>query len=134
MRLQAARSDKLLIHEVGDELVVYDRTNDRAHRLNPTAARVWRSLDGTRTLEDVATLIGAELKVVELALGQLSAAKLLVGEAPAVSRRRALRRVAGLAAAGLALPVVSSIAAPTPEVSQSACVPEPDANPPVVCG
>ena len=111
MPLQA-RTDKLLTHEVGEELVVYDRTNDRAHRLNATAARVWRSLDGSRTVADLAALIGTDQKVVDLALGQLSAAKLLVGEAVPVSRRRALGRVAGLAAAGLALPVVATITAP----------------------
>ena len=115
----AARTDKLLIHEIGDELVVYDRTNDRAHRLNATAARVWRSLDGKRTVADLAALIGEEKGVVELALGQLRSAQLLVGEAPAVSRRRALRRVAAAAAAGMVLPMVSSIAAPAPEVSES---------------
>ena len=116
----AARTDKLLIHEIGDELVVYDRTNDRAHRLNATAARVWRSLDGERTVADLAALIGAEKGVVELALGQLRSAQLLVGEAPAVSRRRALRRVAAAAAAGMVLPMVSSIAAPVPQVAESA--------------
>ena len=40
-----ARSNNLLIHNVGAETVVYDRDRQTAHRLNETATAVWQRLD-----------------------------------------------------------------------------------------
>jgi hypothetical protein len=121
----AARTDKLLVHDVGDEVIVYDRSNDRAHRLNPTAARVWRALDGRKTVDQLAATLGVEAGLVRLAVTDLAGAHLLAGEVPELSRRRALRKVAAVAAAGVMLPMVSSITAPTPAMAQSATQPPP---------
>ena len=41
-----ARSEELVIEELGDELLVYDERTQRAHCLSATAARVWRACDG----------------------------------------------------------------------------------------
>lgn len=48
-----ARPDLAAV-EVDDEIVLYDDTTGRLHRLNPGAATLWRCLDGTGTLADVA--------------------------------------------------------------------------------
>jgi hypothetical protein len=115
-----ARRAGLLIRELPDELLVYDRKEHRAHCLNRTAAVVFRNADGTRTVADLALLLAPEgaraagESVVAEALARLAEAGLLEG-GPAPrrwSRREMVRRV-GLGAAIL-LPVVASVVAPTP--------------------
>ncbi len=127
--LPQARTDRLLVTDVDDEVVVYDLERQRAHNLNHTAALVWRSADGERSEEDLSALVSARLDVddaqdiVRVALKRLSDAYLLrepvgdVTDQVDLTRRNAMRR---LAAVGIGLlPVVRSIAAPTPAMAQS---------------
>lgn len=121
-----ARRDGLLIRELPDELLVYDKTDHRAHCLNRTAATVFRHADGTRTTAEIARLLApgepdGEPTVAE-ALARLAAAGLLESRPPleSTSRREALRRV-GLGAAVL-LPAVASIVAPTPAEAAATCI------------
>src|SRR5215510_129721 len=99
-----ARQEGLLVQEVGDELAVYDRESHRAHRLNQTAAVVWRHCDGQRSVDDLTAVLQKDLspmadhELVLLALDRLSAAHLL--ETPVVrpaeesrlSRRAVVRK------------------------------------------
>ena len=117
-----ARKEGLLVQELADELLVYDRTRHKAHCLNQTAALVWQRCDGKTSVTEMARLLGKETHtrvdeaVVWLAFDQLSKAHLLQGDArewtghSGISRREVMRRIG--AAAAVALPVVSSIAAP----------------------
>ena len=115
-----ARSNNLLIHDVGAEAVVYDRERKTAHRLNETATAVWQRLDGQTSTEKIASDLGYDSNVVIMAIDYLQSAHLLEGKDPSlVSRRSAVRKVARLAAAGVVLPVVSSIAAPMPAMAMS---------------
>ena len=72
-----ARDSRLLVHKVADETVVYDRDEKLAHRLNETATRVWRSLDGQKTTQQVATELGIDETFVDLAVDRLAEANLL---------------------------------------------------------
>jgi len=100
--------------------VVYDRDRQRAHHLNETATAVWQRLDGQTSTEEIATDLRCDSNVVIMAIDHLQSAHLLESNDPSlVSRRSAVRKVARLAAAGVVLPVVSSIAAPTPTMVQS---------------
>lgn len=123
-----AREEKLLVQEVGDELVVYDQKRHRAHRLNATAARIWRRCDGrTGVAELAATLEEAGLPTKEdlvwLALDRLEKADLLREPvvrpegAREISRRKVLQRL-GLAGLAFLLPAVTSITAPVPAMAQ----------------
>ena len=115
-----ARSNNLLIHNVGDETVVYDRDRQTAHRLNETATAVWQRLDGQTSAEEIASDLRYDSNVVIMAIDHLQSAHLLEAKDPSlVSRRSAVRKVARLAAAGVLLPVVSSIAAPTSAMALS---------------
>jgi hypothetical protein len=118
-----ARRGGLLIRELPDELLVYDQEQHRAHCLNRTAAQVFRHADGTRTVGELALLLGPEAgeTVVEAALARLDEAGLLEGGAPppGLSRREVVRRV-GIGAAIL-LPAVASIVAPTPAEAAATC-------------
>jgi hypothetical protein len=128
-QLPVARTERLIVKEVDDEVLVYDLTNDKAHCLNDTAARVWKNCDGKNSVADISTSLGKETgvtvdeRVVWLALDQLEEFKLLaeVPTAPAVfagmSRRQLMRN---LGVAAIALPVVVSIVAPT-SVQAASC-------------
>ena len=121
--LPEARKEGLVVQHLSDEVLVYDQQRHKAHCLNETAALVWMRCDGKTTVASMAqelsqqtgTRVGEE--VVWLALDQLGKSRLLQGAATrgraadGVSRREMMKR-AGLAAA-IALPMVTSIVAPT---------------------
>jgi hypothetical protein len=120
-----ARSARLLVEEVGDELVVYDLDTDLAHLLNRTTAAVWRRCDGATSVKAIAKGVGAELgiaastELVMDAMTQLEQASLLQGggvSSHGLSRRQMLK-IVGVTAA--AIPVVTTILAPTPAAAVS---------------
>jgi hypothetical protein len=119
-----ARSEDLLVEPMGDELLVFDSTTDRAHSLNAAAASVWRACDGTRNIDALAESCELDPVAVELALDSLRNCDLLIDfEGPRVSRRQALRTAAVLGAGIAAVPVIRSIVAPTVAMAaSSACV------------
>jgi hypothetical protein len=108
------------------ELCIYEWTTKTVHALNPAAARVWEMCDGVTTIEEMTAALRRDLNapaataIVEHALMQFDRAGLLeprtlAGVGVVVSRRALLRRI-GIAAA---IPVVTSIVAPTPLAAQS---------------
>jgi hypothetical protein len=118
-----ARQERLLIEEVGDELVVYDEQRHRAHRLNRAAALVWRSCDGRKTVADLKEILQSELNpavdetLVWKALDRLGKANLLqeaVRPPAGMTRRQALGKFGQTAALALLVPTITSITAPTP--------------------
>jgi coenzyme PQQ synthesis protein D (PqqD) len=119
-----ARSQDLIVEELADELLVYDRTTDTAHCLTSVAATVWRACDGATDLEGLAAAAaphaGADDDPEALALravDELREKGLLTTDAESgasLSRRQLLRRMAGAGMAAVAAPLIVSAAAPTP--------------------
>ena len=128
-----ARKSDIVAENLPEEVVLYDKTNNKVHCLNKTAAAIWESCDGTRTVEDLAQVVEAKLgaptdrKLVLLALEELEKADLMetgsvvVPDAVLTSRREAVGKIA---MAGSAL--VATIVAPTPVAHSS----HPGATPP----
>jgi hypothetical protein len=128
--LPRARKENLIVKEVDGEVLVYDLNNDKAHCLNQTAARIWQYCDGNRSTAEIGRLLSKPGNapvadgVVLLALDQLQKFNLLetddqhVFQLAGMNRRELVRRV-GLGA--LALPLILSIAAPTPAQTASQC-------------
>src|SRR5262245_1862842 len=124
-----ARQTGLLIEQVGDDTIVYDEERKEAHSLNRSASIVWTHSDGTRSVEELATVLGTELgaeapeSVAQYAIDELTRANLLDAgasdDADSVSRREAIRRLSLVGAAAIVLPAVFSIAAPTPAMAAS---------------
>jgi hypothetical protein len=118
-----ARRAGLVVQELSGEVLVYDRERNKAHCLNSTAARVWEYCDGKRSVAQIARAIEGEINapvdedVIWLGVEQLSKTHLLQESAKlpehksGLSRREVMKRI-GLAAA-VALPVVTSIIAPS---------------------
>ena len=126
-----ARQDRLVVQKLGDEAIIYDEQRNHIHRLNPTAALVWRHCDGRRTAGDLALVVQGELgspvteEMVWLALDRLEKEHLLQDrlvrpeEALQITRRQMLRKAALVGGATLLLPVVQSMVAPTPAMAVS---------------
>lgn len=125
-----AKTKELLVQEAGEELLVYNLGSDKAICLNHTAALVWQACDGESDVSQIAKKLEKELDspvdedVVWLALDQLGKEDLLLGNGlpgrfDGLSRREVFKKI-GLAAT-VALPVISSIVAPTAAHAQT-CV------------
>jgi hypothetical protein len=120
-----ARDEDIVVQEMPDELLVYDKQRFRLHTLNRTAAWVWQQLDGqtdTQTLaarlgEQFPELAGQSDHVLWASLKRLDDQNLLAerlrGQIPPrmETRRKMLKRM-GLALA--LLPVVTTLVAPPP--------------------
>ena len=116
-----ARREGLVIQETPDEVLVFDLETNQAHCLNQTAAFVWKSCDGQNSVTQIAAAVGlnanqpADENLVWLAIDQLSENNLLEAKMKAdfnnQSRRDVIKKI-GLAAV-IALPLVSSLVAPT---------------------
>jgi hypothetical protein len=113
------------VEVVDDELCVYEWTTQTVHALNRTAARVWQLCDGRTTIAQMSVILQSELDephaadVVRHALRVLGTAGLLEADAALDRRafsRRELVRTLGLTAA---IPVVTSIVAPSRLAAQS---------------
>jgi hypothetical protein len=118
------RQDGLIVRELPDEVLVYDKERDKAHCLNQTAGMIFKYCDGMTPVGEIAKRVGVQLnspvdeKVVWYALDQFERDNLLEEKIhlPAVMagmNRRQMVRTLGLAAL-VAVPVVTSIIAPTP--------------------
>lgn len=118
-----ARTDRLVVKNVADEVLIYDLERHRAYSLNPTAAAVWRGCDGTRTAAEIAEAtrggaVPVSVDAVRYALDTLARARLLASRIreTGMTRRELMRR---LGASAAALPLVLAISAPTPASAQS---------------
>jgi hypothetical protein len=120
-----ARNEGLLVQEVGEEIVIHDQERRKAHRLNPTAAIVWRNCDGQHSVADMAALLQRKLDapqnedLVRLTLALLEKNHLLQRvKAPSVwttvmSRRKLITTLGKSGMLAFLLPVVSSVVLPS---------------------
>ena len=132
-KMPQARRTGLIIQEVDGEILIYDQNTNKAHCLNQTAAKVWKYCDGETTLIEACEALSCDLdtavdeKLVWYAVDQFSKDNLLEKgiEQPAFiiagMNRRQMVRTLGLAAV-IAVPLVTSIIAPTP-AQAATCMP-----------
>src|SRR5258705_13884787 len=132
-KMPQTRRSGLIIQEVDSEILIYDQDTKKAHCLNQTAAKVWKYCDGETTLADACSALSRDLdtpvdeKLIWYAVDQFSKDNLLEKEIEppafiiAGMNRRQMVRTLGLAAV-VAVPLVTSIVAPTP-VQAATCLP-----------
>ena len=122
------RDRAVKVEDFQGEVLVYDLESHRAHCLNGLAVAVWRLSDGRSTVAEIASRVAAQQDaeadedLIWRALSELDGAALLATPIEAApidpSRRQALAQLGW--AAGI--PLVLSIAVPSPAYSQSAIV------------
>lgn len=117
-----AREDELVIEEFGDELLIYDSSQKRAHSLGPVAASVWRACDGSADAEALAERLDLSETEVRHALSELDALELLESRGitvlmsdessesgAGITRRQLTMRSVKAGAAVVAVPLVYSV-------------------------
>lgn len=124
-----ARKSGLVVQEVPDEVLVYDLDTNKAHCLNQTAALVWKSCDGSRSVSDIAKLVekqaGGKVNddLVWLAIDQLNESNLLEQEIAAnfngQTRREVIKKI-GLSSM-IAIPIIASLVAPRSAMANTSC-------------
>ena len=124
-KMPHARRSGLIVKEADGEVLIYDLERNKAHCLNETAAKVWQHCDGETTLEAACSSLSRELGgpcnqgLVFYALKQFANDNLLEGKVDlpgfvmAGMNRRQMVRALGLGAV-IAVPLVTTILAPTP--------------------
>jgi hypothetical protein len=125
------KTSEILVQELENELLVYDLQTNKAFCLNETSAIVFQLCDGTKTVAEISHSIAKKTNqpitedLVWLALDGLKKDKLLEESERfeinfnGLNRRQVIRKL-GLASL-IALPLVSSVIAPTAANAQSSC-------------
>jgi hypothetical protein len=124
-----ARTADVVVQTLDKEVLIYDLNTNKAYHLNETSAAVYQACDGKTSVSEISGLLGKQLKspvtedIVWLALDELKKENLIekASDIPnrfeGLSRREVIRKV-GLASM-IALPVISSLIAPTAANAQS---------------
>lgn len=103
----------LLVQELHDEVLIYDTITNKSYCLNSTAKIVFNACDGETTVKDLKFHLPED--VIYLSLDELKRNNLIADEyispLAGMSRREIIKKV-GLATM-IALPVVSTLVAPT---------------------
>jgi hypothetical protein len=114
-----ARDTELVIEELGDELLVYDQTNELAHSLGAAAARVWRACDGERSAKALSAELDMDADTVARALEELNECNLLDHgqQLTGMTRREATLKTAKVGGVAATAPLIFSILAPVPAMA-----------------
>jgi hypothetical protein len=116
-----ARDNDLVVEEFGDELLVYDSKNKRAHSLSATAVSVWRACDGATDIETMSDRLGLTEVEIAHAVDELESLELIgfdgivvleagePEEKKGITRRQMTMRSVKAGTAVVAAPLVYSI-------------------------
>jgi hypothetical protein len=128
-QVPVARKQGLVVQEMPEEVLIYDLDTNKAHCLNKTAAFVWKSCDGNKSIADITKSFESDFgspvdeNLVWLAIEQLNDKNLLNESLPTnfkgQNRREVIKKI-GLATV-VALPIVASLTAPTSALASASC-------------
>lgn len=128
MKLPNSRTENIVVQETNNELLIYDLVSNQAFCLNETSAIIFNACDGKTSVNELREQTKFSDDLILLALDELQKHNLLIGEKndyfKGLSRRKIIRK-AGLASM-IALPLISTLVAPTAATAQSGgpiCVP-----------
>lgn len=120
--LPKARSNNIVVQELGKEVLIYDLNTHKVFNLNETSSVVYRSCDGLTSFEGLKSNHKFADEIIFLALDELKKENLIedMYDSPFkdMSRRDVIRKV-GFGSI-IALPVISALVAPTAARAQSA--------------
>lgn len=126
-----SKTENLIVQNLNDEVLIFDTKANKFYSLNETSAFVWNKLNGKSEIADISLQLSKQFNkpasedIVWLAIDELRKADLVKEEnlPKALNRleRRELLKKVGLASM-IALPVVSSLVAPTAAHANSSCV------------
>jgi len=115
----ARRTERLIVRELGDEVLVYDLDTDEVHRLSGDAARLYLAVGSESSTRTLSRETGIPHDVAMGLAAELDERNLLSKVQGGISRRQVLQRSAIVGGAVLALPAIESIIAPTAALALS---------------
>lgn len=133
-----ARRNDIVIQEFGNEIFIYDLKANKAFSLNSTSSLVWQLCDGESSVSEISEKLTIKLNdlisedLVWLTLEKLAKEELIenninfVNPFSDASRREIIRRIGF--ATFVALPIISSLVAPTSVYAFSCSDPNNNAN------
>jgi Coenzyme PQQ synthesis protein D (PqqD) len=128
--LPLARQNEIVVQNSNNEVLIYDLKTNKVWCLNETSAAIWQLCNGKNDVDSIANHLKLQtnqqipLELVEIALEKLSDENLIENYQSQIiptnkkSRREIIRKI-GLATA-IALPIVSSLIAPS-SVAAASC-------------
>lgn len=123
MNKPKTRTENIVVQEIEKEILIYDLKDNKAFSLNETSAKIWQLCDGNRNVAEIKQALNESLSqpiaedFIWLALDNFKKDNLIENEENfeidfnGLSRRQVIKKV-GFASM-IALPIVSSIVAPT---------------------
>lgn len=127
MKLPQAKFENIVVQQLRDETLIYDLIINKAYCLNETAAKVFNACDGQTSFEEFKRRHQFTDDLIYLTLNELKTNNLIenyqIQHFAEMNRRELVRKI-GLASL-IALPVISSLVAPTAATASSAttCTP-----------
>lgn len=124
-----SKTKNLVVQELDKELLIYDLSNNKAFCLNESLALIWQYADGRNSVADISILLSRKLKTlvtedfVWFGLDQLKKDDLIENNADfeinfnGLNRRDVIKKI-GFASM-IALPLLSSVIAPTSVMAAS---------------
>ena len=112
--LPLAKADDLVVEEIGDELLIYDKTTNRAHSLSATAARVWRACDGHKNTSILRAELELDSDTLAQALYELRNSSLLQDDPEFGHTRREMVGKGATLGAAASVPFIYSVLGPVP--------------------
>lgn len=113
-------NQNVIVQDVFEELLVYDRERNIVRRLNRAAAAIWKQCDGRKNVGEIARAVAPQFEepideqAVLLAIQLFTRSHLLSGRVPELARARGVSRRELLTRIGIAaVPLVTSMAVPT---------------------
>ena len=55
--IKPRKHEYMIVHELDDEILLYDPSVDKSHRLNASATFIWQHCDGDHSPEEIARLL-----------------------------------------------------------------------------
>lgn len=124
-KLPLARHKDIVVQSLGKDILIYDMNTHKAYSLNETSSIVYEACGRETTFDELRIKNNFSDEIIFLALDELRRENLLeenqIYNSPftGMSRREVIRKV-GFASM-IALPIISSLVAPTAATAQSGC-------------
>lgn len=132
IKLPFLRTENLVVKELPNEVLIYDLENNKAFCLNETARFIMDECDGENSIEEAVESLNRKMnskideEMVWMVIDQFKKSNFLKRDyvIPVQTSRLSRRKILQAAAAlGIALPIVTSLVAPTAAHAQSNCIP-----------
>ena len=129
MKAPKTRSENIVVQEMENEILIYDLKENKAFCLNETSAMIWQLCDGKHSVAEMSLSLSKKLNqpmnddLIWLALDNFKKDNLLEDNEQleinfsGLNRRQVIKKI-GFASM-IALPIVSSVIAPSAAMAQS---------------